>query len=343
MARQIEVSSALLDILAELSQKTEPTDHQSVYGERVFSPELSFSGTISSQQNLPADLSSVNVAGYESIHITGRAFDRAFITIIQENADGDEVDSFTMSTSIFHKALPLRLFGTQIRFIIQPEGASSTLSIESHLSRFPCSVATRAISGMSLVDIAGHIPMWGFAQLNDTIPVVTTNLTGFPTVQGDDPNIGSGNLARVYGGDADNIAGADNGLVVNARLYLSDGTNWDRALTSGLPVTVSGAIPLTTSAFQAEASVVGSTLTTSYAALQTLAAGTKQVKFRNSCNQTIMISFDNGVTTHMTLERQIGAIDYDFGANGLSTAAQVSVRALTTIPTGGTLYMNGVS
>lgn len=100
---------------------------------------------------------------------------------------------------------------------------------------------------------------------------------------------------------------------------------------------------LVTAVFQVEGTVAGTALTGSYASVLDLSDNTKIVEIRNSCNQTILLSFDGGTTLHKTLESRVGALTIDLGVAGLKTTAVVSAKHAGVAPTSGSIYVTGIS
>lgn len=99
---------------------------------------------------------------------------------------------------------------------------------------------------------------------------------------------------------------------------------------------------LATATWQAEASIAGTSTTSSYTSVLNLSDNTKLIMMRNTINNTIIISFDNS-TAHMTLDRTIGAVTIDLASLGLKTTDTVYIKHAGTTPTAGKFYVNGVS
>lgn len=78
--------------------------------------------------------------------------------------------------------------------------------------------------------------------------------------------------------------------------------------------------------FQARGKIVGASLTGTYATLLTAAGSLRVIELFNSCDQPIMISFDNGVTDHFELDAQ-EQFSIDLAAAGRHIAAATVISA----------------
>lgn len=150
---------------------------------------------------------------------------------------------------------------------------------------------------------------------------------------------GGGTLVLSVQAEHQDAANAKRSLLIGF-----DGANYNivSVNSAGEIPTTSGESSLVEATFQVEGTLSGTALTGTYATLLNLSDNTKTILLRNSCNQTIIISF-NASTTHITLERTIGAITIDFASLGLKSTATISVKHAGVVPTGGNIYVTGIA
>lgn len=128
---------------------------------------------------------------------------------------------------------------------------------------------------------------------------------------------------------------------------LSVGLGWDGATHREIAVDTSGntksVVQTTAASFPALGEIAGTALTGTYANVFTAAADISALFIFNSCNETIRISMDAGVTNHFELTAQ-QSMTIDAGANSRHIASGTDIRAKHdgAAPTSGTLRISAM-
>lgn len=87
--------------------------------------------------------------------------------------------------------------------------------------------------------------------------------------------------------------------------------------------------------------IAGTSITTSYQEVGVFDDDLRCVFVFNSCNTPIVVSFDGGLTDHFELDQE----GFDIDLRALSLALEkptISVKAVSTLPSSGSLRVTGI-
>jgi hypothetical protein len=146
------------------------------------------------------------------------------------------------------------------------------------------------------------------------------------------------------------VAAAQKTVATSAATIASHSFNlgWDGTTHRELLLGTSGetrtAVLTASASFPARGRIAGTALTGAYANILTAAADIKTIFIFNTCDTTIFVSFDTGVTDHVELE-SAESMTIDFAANGahLASGADIRIKHDGVVPTTGSIRISAVS